>query len=203
MCLDPMATLLDVTQHLVDQIKLMNEHVTSQTAGPILARVIEKLDRKERAFNETEERKLCGMLKLDDKQLQDVLETAGYVFEQCAYFGASSDALSKELSGAGLNSDIVSAFVTVWDEGGAMLRAKLSERSICANRLVSSDWSLHLQMGQQDMTRIKKPVAIVSLTTQNQDLDQNETKNYEFTHEQLIAFSKNLDRIQDQLDNLG
>jgi len=203
LCLDPMATLLDVTQHLVDQIKLMNEHVTSQTAGPILARVIEKLDRKERAFNETEERKLCGMLKLDDKQLQDVLETAGYVFEQCTYFGASSDALSKELSGAGLNSDIVSAFVTVWDEGGAMLRAKLSERSICANRLVSSDWSLHLQMGQQDMTRIKKPVAIVSLTTQNQDLDQNETKNYEFTHEQLIAFSKNLDRIQDQLDNLG
>ena len=239
------SSLLDVTQHLVDQLKAMNERVTPQTAPPLLARVINKLDEKVGArllfflsshrrplqngvpFNETEQQKLCNMLKLELKQLDDLLETCGYVFEQCAYFGASGETLSKELTAAGLNGDLVSAFVGVWNsEGeterrgafliggcadpcfvfrtGAMLRAKLSERSICPKQLESSDWSMHLKMGQQDKTRIKKAVAIVSLTTRDQDKDnRQETVNYEFTHDELIDFSKHLDRIQQQLDSLG
>lgn len=199
------SSLLDVTQHLVDQLKAMNERVTPQTAPPLLARVINKLDEKNGVpFNETEQQKLCNMLKLELKQLDDLLETCGYVFEQCAYFGASGETLSKELTAAGLNGDLVSAFVGVWNSEGAMLRAKLSERSICPKQLESSDWSMHLKMGQQDKTRIKKAVAIVSLTTRDQDKDnRQETVNYEFTHDELIDFSKHLDRIQQQLDSLG
>ena len=120
-------------------------------------------------FNEVEQQKLCARLKVELKQLHDLLETCGYVFEQCAYFGASGDALAKELAGAGLNGDLVNAFVAVWESEGAMLRAKLSERSICPKQLESSDWSMNMQMGQQNQTRIKKPVAILSLTTKDQD----------------------------------
>ena len=61
-----------------------------------------------------------------------------------------------------------------------------------------------LHMGQDDMSRIKQSTATVSLTVMDQDHD-NEVKTHclEFSHAELIQFSKYMDRIQDQLDSLG
>ncbi len=45
---------------------------------------------------------------------------------------------------------------------------------------------------------------VLSLTTRDQDNGgKRETTNVEFTHEQLAAFSRQLDRIQEQMDALG
>ena len=148
-----------------------------------------------------EEQKLCIKLSLEPKQLQDILETSGYIFEQAAYYGGSGDRL---LTATGLHGDLVNAFVGVWEAEGATLRSKLSERTICPKTLESSDWSMSMQLGQHNMTRIKQMVATVSLTTVDQDHDmKRETVTYEMSHADLIEFSKHLDRIQDQLDALG
>jgi hypothetical protein len=47
-------------------------------------------------FSDAENQKLCGIYKLTEAQLNDVLETSGYVFEQCAYLGVSANAIKKE-----------------------------------------------------------------------------------------------------------
>ncbi len=219
-----MSTILDVTQQyaacdlsfcrlligslfgsLSDQIKLMNSHVRPETATALLGRVIQRLGTKNvAAFNEVEAGKLSEMFKLSEAQLTDVLETCGYVFEQCAYVGLGVGApLAKELSQLGLREELCAAFVAVWEESGAALRAALADRSICAKRLEKTDWSVHLQLGQQDATRIKKPVAVMSFATHDQDNDTRETATFELTHEQLIDFSRQLDRVQAQFDALN
>ncbi len=190
---------------LSEQVKLMNGHVRPETAGALLGRVIQRLSAKNQAaFSEAETGKLCGMFKLSEGQLTDVLETCGYVFEQCAYVGLGAGApLAKELSQLGLREELCAAFVSVWEERGGALRAALADRSICAKRLESTDWSVLLRLGKQDATRIKKPVALVSFATHDQDNDTKETAIYELSHSELIDFSQQLDRIQEQLDALN
>lgn len=144
------------------------------------------------------------MLKLEMRQLLELLETSGYIFEQCAYTGVSGEVLRKELADVGLSAELSDAFVAVWEQQGALLRAKLSERSIVPKTLESSDWSMSLRLGQEDRNRIKVPTAVVSLTTRDQDHNNKmETRQYEFSHAELVEFSKHLDRIQEQLDSLG
>ena len=200
----------------------MNERIRPETAAALLTRVVERLSQKVSLlfffvffffphreqnvapFNEAETSRLCGMFKVSETQLTAVVETCGYVFEQCAYFGAASGALAKELAALGLNADLGAAFVAVWDEAGASLRAALADRSICPRRLVESDWSMHLRLGQQDATRIKKPAVVLALTTRDQDADDvASTTVLEFSQAQLVDFSRQLDRIQAQLDALN
>ncbi len=84
------------------------------------------------------------------------------------------------------------------------MRAKLASSSIAPKQLVASDWKMMLKLGQQDASRVKKPVVVLSLTTNDQDNnDKKETTNWEFSHQELIEFSKQLDRIQYQLDQLN
>ena len=196
---------LSLSLSFVDQIKLLNESVDASKFGPFLNRVISRLSEKNLTpFSEAELKKLCVMFKMNEKQLDDVIETCGYIFEQTAYWGAGSDALEKELLSAGLKSELVQAFTVVWDANGATMRANLADRTICSKQLEGVDFALHLQLGQQDVSRIKKTAAVFALTTTDQDQHgKEETINIEFTHEELTQFSKHLDTIQDQMDSLG
>jgi hypothetical protein len=63
---------------------------------------------------------------------------------------------------------------------------------------------MDLRLGQQDESRVKKAVVVVSVTTRDADNgDKKKTTNWEFSHQELIEFSKQLDRIQGQLDQLN
>ncbi len=171
-------TSLARTCSLADQIKRMNE-LDASKSGPLLNRVIVRLAEKVLptvfalphilirrhpqnavAFNDVEQQKLSAMFRIEAKPLTDLLETCGYIFEQAAYNGAPSDALNRELGTVGMRAEWIDAFCAVWERNGAELRHRLAERSVCAKRLESIDWAMQMQLGQQDLTRIKKTNAV-------------------------------------------
>lgn len=104
----------------------------------------------------------------------------------------------------GMTAAWVEAFCTVWQLGGDELRHRLADRSVCAKRLETMDWAMQMQLGQQDLTRIKRTNVVLSLTTRDQDHGgERETVNVEMSHAQLAGFLQQLDRIQEQMDALG
>lgn len=90
---------------LSDQVALING-LDASKAGGLLSRVISKLaekvwgrGRKEGVvcllfstwvqhavtFNEAEVAKLCAVFRIEQQQVEDMVETCGYVFEQAAF----------------------------------------------------------------------------------------------------------------------
>lgn len=174
-------------------MKLLNERVDAARLGQLLMRVILRLGERGgsgRPLSSDEEERLSAALGLEGSQVSRVVETCSYVFEQAAYWGASSAALQADLQRVQLSTPLAQAFAAVWDAQGPTLRAALAQKSVCAERLEETQWQLQMQLGSQSASRIKQPQILLSLATSNQDKGgEKQVHTLAFTQDELIKFS--------------
>lgn len=108
----PATNLFGTNQKFKNAVAVINSLDTPRFTA-ILQRIIKKLDTKERAFTEDEEAQLMSILALSQENLQALLDSCSFIFEQCAYHGVTSELLSLQLEKAGLNAEKVVAVVVV------------------------------------------------------------------------------------------
>jgi len=172
--------------------------------GKLLVRIVQKLhSREEKSFTEEEEERLRSALNLTSKEIEIVLDTTSYIFEQAAYHNAKPNAFTEQLEKLGLTEDKIEAFVEVWTSSGPSVIEQLRKRSLAPKQLDSVAWQLNLQMAQANKTKMKIPSAVVELGLKNASTNAKERLQLEFTHEELYDFFQQLEDVQTQLDNLS
>ena len=149
---------------------------------------------------------MLGVLGVEEGELESILETCSYIFEQCAYFTVSElVSLKNQLEGIGLDNKHSIPFCEVWKVEGANFCEKLKDVNIIPNRVDSTSWRLHLQLAQSNLSKIKETTAIFQFHVSNnhQQSLPSSPLHLEFNHQQLFDFFLQLQQIQKQLDSLG
>ena len=107
---------------------------------------------------------LRSMLQLTAVELDTVVESCAYIFEQAAYHSCSTEALGRHLQEAGIDSAQSQATVQVWQIEAANLLTKLRRRTLGGPQvLAGSTWTMNLQMGQSGLTRLAEPTAVFEM----------------------------------------
>eukprot|EP01091_Cochliopodium_minus_P020085 TRINITY_DN8661_c0_g2_i1.p1 TRINITY_DN8661_c0_g2~~TRINITY_DN8661_c0_g2_i1.p1 ORF type:complete len:202 (-),score=63.39 TRINITY_DN8661_c0_g2_i1:25-630(-) len=196
--------IFQVTHKLQNTVALINKFEPNKLQS-ILIRVISKLHLKGTTpFTKEEEEKLEKVLDLNENDLEFALDTCGYIFEQIAYFNVLDLILLKsELEKLGFDSFHSIPFCDVWKKEGPSYLEKIKDVNIVPNRMESSSWRLHLEMGQSNLAKVKETSAIFQLNITNHDEDTTNNLQLEFDHSQLLQLYQKLELIQKQLDQLG
>eukprot|EP01117_Protostelium_nocturnum_P007075 TRINITY_DN253_c0_g1_i2.p1 TRINITY_DN253_c0_g1~~TRINITY_DN253_c0_g1_i2.p1 ORF type:complete len:204 (+),score=79.76 TRINITY_DN253_c0_g1_i2:601-1212(+) len=198
------ANIFGTNQRFKESVQLIN----SLPDGPfprILLRLTQKLHLKnERPFSEEEEEKLGSILSLKPTEVQSVLDSTSFILEQAAYYAARPEILGLQLEHAGVSASKISAFQSVWTEGGSELIGKLRKQTIVPKQLDQIGWRFHLQLSQNTLSKLKEPAAIFKfdLNSSTGNEAENESFRLEFTPDELFNFFTKLELIQEQLDNL-
>ncbi|XP_003389279.1 PREDICTED: COMM domain-containing protein 10-like [Amphimedon queenslandica] len=181
---------------------LINE-ANSDTFGKILSRTLQKLHLKtDSVFSEDEIEKLQGSLGLDSQDLELLLETTVFIFQQAAYNIAKVQVLQKQLQEIGLNEEKAGLFSQIWGSHGKLVVEKLRSHQFYPSQLEETKWRLNLQMADSSFSRLKEPNAIFELTVSGKEKETEKIK-LDFNHSELYQFYKQLESIQDQLDSLN
>mmetsp|Transcript_379 Transcript_379/g.502 ORF Transcript_379/g.502 Transcript_379/m.502 type:complete len:207 (-) Transcript_379:1202-1822(-) len=198
--------ILPNTSKFKAAIQLMNE-VEESKFPLLLNRIIKKLhSKKEQPFSEEEKEQLVDVLGLNLSQLNSILDSCAFIFEQAAYYTLHPNRLARQLHEAELNETQCIAFQKVWKAEGNNFISELKEQSLVPKVMDTVKYQLHLQMAQSNLSRLKEPTALFELTLNDTDPENDiapEKVRVEFTHEQLFAFYQQLEQIQGQLDSLS
>jgi len=172
----------------------------------LLSRIVKTLHLKnEKPFSDSEKQQLKNVLKLNENEVDVLIEACSFIFEQSAYYNLQPSSLQTHLEKAALKPEQVSAFVSVWEnEREALLGQFRGRTSLIGKKLDKVEWELHLQMAQSSVSRLKNPSAVFDFSLKNVDSNQPTEKfEVEFSHQQLYELYSNLEKIQDQLDALS
>mmetsp|Transcript_36352 Transcript_36352/g.82924 ORF Transcript_36352/g.82924 Transcript_36352/m.82924 type:complete len:213 (+) Transcript_36352:1-639(+) len=179
----------------------------------VLTRIIKKLDIKGDAiFSEDEEEQLQALLQLTPSELHTLVEACSFVFERSAYHQLSCEELRAQLEKADIVDDKCQAFQAVWEAEAPEMVRKLNQRPLGAvEELETLDWRLHVQMSRSSLGRLDAPTALLQLGLRDVTKDNGDhvggppssTVQMEFSHQDMLGFLHQLDRIQGQLDNLS
>mmetsp|Transcript_2865 Transcript_2865/g.6982 ORF Transcript_2865/g.6982 Transcript_2865/m.6982 type:complete len:213 (-) Transcript_2865:33-671(-) len=193
--------LFKLTKRFQASIALINT-LDNTKLHAVLTRIIQKLHlRDEDAFTGEEQTQLTGVLGLDERQLDTVLDVSAYIFEQAAYIQATTVQLKIHLERAGLSKEKNIAFLRVWESARPTLIENLKNRTIVPRTLKDVSWQLHLQLSQSSLARVKTPSAIFQLEVAHES--GTEKVRMELDHDDLFAFYDRLNVIQKQLDDLS
>ena len=115
-------TLHALWPFLVDAhpLRCGSSRLRSPTSSPLL-----QLDK---VFSDAESEKLCSILGIDSSQLDTIMDSSAYIFEQAAYHGLTSESLGSNLTASGLDELPVSAFQKVWELNSADLLGHFRDR---------------------------------------------------------------------------
>ena len=125
----------------------------------LLSRVLGQLHAKaERVFSAEEEAALCELFGFSDEQLELLLSSCSFIFEQAAYLATAPAKLGDELLKAGVEEEPATAFGEVWQEEGAKLMERLRDRAVLApTRLSGVDWQLCIGTASSDGLVAQQP----------------------------------------------
>jgi len=212
----PTDNLFGTNERFKSAVALINS-VPPEKFPLVLQRIIQRLHIKnEPPFSEAEQTQLLNVLKLQSSELQTVLDSCSFIYEQAAYYGLAPDILSLHLEKVGIATAKIMAFDKAWREGARELITQLRKKSLVPHQLETVNWRLHIQMGQSTLSRLHEPAAILDFglsnatpatskleATDQSDASQGDHFAVELSHEQLYDFFTKLETIQEQLDNLG
>nr|XP_033784941.1 COMM domain-containing protein 10 isoform X1 [Geotrypetes seraphini] len=169
----------------------------------LLSRILQKLHLKtERSFTEEEEEKLQTAFSLEKNDLQLLLETIAFIFEQAVYQNVKPLVLQQQLKNVHLSTDKAEAFSSLWATAGQETVGKFRQRILAPQKLETTSWQLNLQMAQSTQAKMKSPRAVLKLGISNEDSKNLEKVFVEFSHGELLEFYNKLETIQAQLDSL-
>mmetsp|Transcript_28497 Transcript_28497/g.33703 ORF Transcript_28497/g.33703 Transcript_28497/m.33703 type:complete len:199 (+) Transcript_28497:18-614(+) len=198
-----MADLIAVTSRMKEAGALINT-IDASKFPFLLTRIVQKLHlRNESIFSDVEHEQLCGRFSLSDGELRTVLEALSYVFEQAAYHTIRPASLPDLLMETGMDEGHAAAVAEVWEEGATGLVAQLKEHTMSGpSSLTSSQYRLHLVMGESNLSTLQDPAALfeLGLTSANGDTEKVAV---EFNHNEMYDLFLKLERIQEQLDGLS
>lgn len=174
-----------------------------------LERIIIKLAKEEKPFNEAELSKLQQVLGLKSEELADLIDACTFTFEQAAIHSVSATNLVDSLKLSGLSSSLA-VFQDLWTRSGHTLVTTFKEKSFGApgnSQLVNVQWRVHVQVASCNERRQREPIGILQMNLSTPE------KNYKtageksltlgFSNTELFDFYEKLEQIQGQLDSLS
>ncbi|XP_064390371.1 COMM domain-containing protein 10-like [Halichondria panicea] len=192
--------IFQATPKLKKASSLINR-LESGRFSKLLSRVLQKVHLKEqRTFTPEEETKLQGALRLEPKDLELVLDTTTFIFQQAAYHLAKPALLKTHLQSIELDEEKVQVFVQAWTSQGKAIVEKLRTGTFYPKQLEDVKWRLNLQMAQSTRSKMKQPNALFEFSVrEGEEVDKLKV---EFSHDELFDFYQKLEAIQQQLDGL-
>ena len=175
----------------------------------LLSRVLGQLHAKaERVFSVEEEAALCELFGFSDEQLELLLSSCSFIFEQAAYLATAPAKLGDELLKSGVEEEPATTFGEVWQEEGAKLMERLRDRAVLApTRLSGVDWQLCIGTASSDGLVAQQPHAILQLelnTPSPQDAEgENRSLQMQVDRPKMQELLGTLDAIQASLDGLS
>nr|XP_033784943.1 COMM domain-containing protein 10 isoform X3 [Geotrypetes seraphini] len=101
----------------------------------LLSRILQKLHLKtERSFTEEEEEKLQTAFSLEKNDLQLLLETIAFIFEQAVYQNVKPLVLQQQLKNVHLSTDKAEAFSSLWATAGQETVGKFRQRILAPQK---------------------------------------------------------------------
>lgn len=171
-----------------------------------LERIIIKLAKEEKPFNEAEVSKLQQVLGLTAEELEDLIDACTFTFEQAAIHSVSATNLVDSLKLSGLSSSLA-AFQDLWTRSGHILVTAFKEKSLSDSQLVDVRWRVHVQVASSNERRQREPMGILqmNLSTPEKVYETTVEKSLVlgFSHTELFDFYEKLEQIQEQLDSLS
>lgn len=174
-----------------------------------LERIIIKLAKEEKPFNEAELSKLQQVLGLKSEELADLIDACTFTFEQAAIHSVSATNLVDSLKLSGLSSSLA-VFQDLWTRSGHTLVTTFKEKSFGApgnSQLVNVQWRVHVQVASCNERRQREPIGILQMNLSTPE------KGYKtageklltlgFSNTELFDFYEKLEQIQGQLDSLS
>ncbi|KAJ5073697.1 comm domain containing protein [Anaeramoeba ignava] len=195
--------IFNQTKQLLEAINLING--IKDKFSLILKRIVEGLHLKTRIFSEKEELQLSTMLKVSQKDLDTIITSSSYIFQQSAYHGLNAKNLAAQLQLLGLNQEKINDFISVWQKFANSLIENLKVSSISPKELQDVNWRVHLKTSHSKTGHAKDVTSLFEFVlNDSEDLNQEKKDKFvvEFSHQNLFDFFEKIDRIQEQLDNL-
>lgn len=170
----------------------------------ITSRIAESLhDRTKTAFSSEEKHKLTSVLKLDESNLQLVLNTIEFVLQQAAYHALKPVVLKAHLTQLKISDEKSDVLCLAWQSFGKEIDNGFRNQSIAPKQLEDISWDLNLKLSQTSKSKLKEPNAVFQLGIKDQDCNKKENLLVEFNHEQLLNLYNKLEMIQSQMDSLS
>ncbi|GLE01161.1 hypothetical protein PINS_up009991 [Pythium insidiosum] len=170
-----------------------------QVLTHVLTRLLESPDE---IFSNDEAHQLMAMLGFSSTDIDDLVASTLAIFVEAASFGGiSAPALRSEK----YDEHVISAVEQVWRKRGAAHAERLAtSHQIVADRyLKRSNWELNLEIGQRKLCNQSNTSVVFQLETGScpSDKQENEdTLSFEMNHTELLAFFRDLNSIQVELD---
>jgi len=192
-----------VTVSIQKAVTLIN-NIDDGKLKRILARVIQKIHLKdETAFTEDEEEKLQVAFDLSASDIECILATVSFIFEQAAYHNAKGHVLKEQLDVLQLNESKVDLFIQIWSENSATVIQFLRHRNLGPKQLESVNWQLNMQAGKSFQSNLNSPSAILEFNLSSTENKAADKIQLEFNQPELYGLFQQLEEIQLQLDNLS
>jgi hypothetical protein len=159
-------------------------------------------------------------------QVDALLDGCTFIFEQTAYRAFPPAALGEKLFAAGLDQAHAAAFAEAWTASGQAVLERLRAAPLAPLALEQFNWRLHIQLAQQETSKINAPTAIFQFVLNDAEpvvdvgnsgvggqskakaktkTKQQQQRSFvaEMNKEELTTFYRQIERIQDQLDTLS
>ncbi|PRP87683.1 hypothetical protein PROFUN_02383 [Planoprotostelium fungivorum] len=195
--------IFGTNQRFKDAVDLINT-LPDDRFPLVLVRLIQKLHLKnEDPFTTAEKEQLQNVFSLKAADVQAVIDSCSFIFEQAAYYAVKSDIFGFQLEKSGFSSGKVNAFQNVWSDGASDLLSRLRKQTLIPQQLSDVSWRFHMQMAQSTLSKLKEPSALFRLHLKSTSGEESDRAvNLEFGREELFSFFTKLEMIQEQLDNL-
>ncbi|KAF4323527.1 hypothetical protein BBO99_00006011 [Phytophthora kernoviae] len=145
--------------------------------GQILTRVLEKMATNEsETFTTAEKYQLKAMLAMEDTQIDEVVAVATQVFKDASIFGQIDRNL---LTSSGVEDKVVHTMEKTWRKKGCSVAEQIATHHAIEMpplELQSTDWRLHLHMGNNRLSGQSQPTAIFQLDVVDKSSSMNELK---------------------------
>mmetsp|Transcript_32814 Transcript_32814/g.57218 ORF Transcript_32814/g.57218 Transcript_32814/m.57218 type:complete len:191 (-) Transcript_32814:339-911(-) len=186
---------IKLTQRLKDALDLLREVDISRFEA-FLDRVMTGLTlRNQQIFTVEEYAKLENVFGLAQSDLQLLVQSCAYLFEQVAIKRISN--FEGELVALGVPDEYIDGFLNVWDEQGPAFLAALKEKTYTAPvSLAAIDWKLDLPISSNTEAPQGPEVRF------NFEMSNSEKLEVRFSRSELHRFFMDLELIQEQIDKL-
>ncbi|KAH9331329.1 hypothetical protein KI387_003437, partial [Taxus chinensis] len=131
-----------------------------------LDRILNKLSKEEKPFNEVESSKLQEVLGLSSEELQSLIDACTFAFEQAAINSVSVTKFVDSLKLSGLSSSSLPVFQDLWMRSGPALVIAFNEKPFGApgnSQLVDVQWRVHMQVASSNERQQREPIGILQM----------------------------------------
>ena len=152
---------------------------------------------KKQIFNQKELRQLGNILNFDASDVNLLIQTCVFLFEQVAALKLRKDQFDEKFLAIGMEEGLVARFSHIWGEQGAEYMVHLREKLVGLPILLEKhEWKLVLPLSSSHLPRVS-PYADLKLS-----LSDGKLFTVSFTSSQLLSLFSKLEIIQGQLDSL-